>query len=296
MTTAFKLKFGSGTDKGMVRTHNEDSFIVREDLLLAAVADGMGGHSSGELASALAVKTLAEKMEALLRGEILPTEYDPMHSAAANTLLSAAVQANNKIFEEASANPAHTGMGTTLSALVMDGEKAAIVHIGDSRIYLCRKGRITQITEDHSLVMEQARKGILTLEEAATSRMQNILTRAMGLARDARLDLYEVALQEGDRLLLCSDGLFKAISDEAFGEALCQNQEPDEICKRLVALANASGGPDNITAVAIDIGQSLGENVQPSQIPENTQTGATPAKKSCCLLGFLRGLFGKKQG
>lgn len=294
-TPAFNLHFGSLSDKGVVRAHNEDNLIVREDLALAAVADGMGGHSSGELASELAVNTLAENLSAFRSGAILPTTPNHDNSMAANALLAAAVEANNKILDEAAANPAHSGMGTTLSALTIADDRAVIVHIGDSRVYLCRDGVITQITEDHSLVMEQARKGILTLEEASTSRMQNILTRAMGLVRNAKMDIYEVALQEGDRLLLCSDGLFKAISDEAFAETLCLPQPPEEICKRLVALANAGGGPDNITAVAVYIGKRVRPASHPVPAPENAQTTPSPAKKSGSLSDFFCRLLGKTQ-
>ena len=294
-TPAFKLQFGAISDKGVVRAHNEDSLIVREDLALAAVADGMGGHSSGELASELAVNTLAENLAAFRNGAILPTTPNLDNSMAANALLAAAVQANNKILDEASANPAHSGMGTTLSALTIADDKAVIVHIGDSRVYLCRDGVITQITEDHSLVMEQARKGILTLEEASTSRMQNILTRAMGLVRNAKMDIYEVALQEGDRLLLCSDGLFKAISDEAFAETLGLPHPPEEVCKRLVSLANAGGGPDNITAVAVYVGKRVRPASSPAPAPENAQTADSPAKKSGALSDFFCRLLGKTQ-
>lgn len=292
---SFKLHFGSLSDKGVVRTHNEDNLIVREDLALAAVADGMGGHSSGELASELAVNILAENLATFRNGAILPTTPNHDNSMAANALLAAAVEANNKILDEASANPAHSGMGTTLSALTVDGDNAVIVHIGDSRVYLCRKGVVTQITEDHSLVMEQARKGILTMEEAANSRMQNILTRAMGLIRNAKLDIYEAALQPGDRLLLCSDGLFKAISDEAFCETLCQEKDAEAACKRLVALANAGGGPDNITAVAIDVGERLHPASAPEPAPENAQTETLAAKKSGFLSDFFCRLLGKTQ-
>lgn len=252
---SFSVRYASHTDKGIVRDHNEDNLIVGSDIGLAAVADGMGGHNSGELASALAVKTLAEKLKIFMSGKETPRQYDPSYTPSANMLLAAAEDANNAIFDAASANPEHNGMGTTLSALLLDGDKAVVAHVGDSRVYLIRDGKANQITDDHSLVMEQARRGILTMEEAENSRMQNILTRAMGLSRDTQMDLYEVTLKEGDRLLLCTDGLFKAVNNASFSEILAANPDPEQACKKLVDTANANGGPDNITTVAVDIGR-----------------------------------------
>lgn len=254
-TTPFlSAEFGYATDKGKVRSNNEDSVVVSEELNLAAVADGMGGHNSGELASSMAARTLLEKITAIREGKASAPVTDTRLSRQANDLIFAATAANAKIFET-SKIPDNKGMGTTLSAVLFHPAGAAIAHIGDSRIYVLRKGKLVQITQDHSLVMEQVRKGIITKEEAETSTMQNILTRAMGIHKNIRFDVGDVTLSPGDRLLLCTDGLFKAVKEELLPTMLSESDSPQKIASGLVRLANNNGGPDNISVVVIIVGR-----------------------------------------
>ncbi len=253
--SSLSAEFGYATDKGKVRSNNEDSVVVSDELNLAAVADGMGGHNSGELASNMAARTLVEKIAAIHAGKLSAPVTDTRLSRQANDLIFAATAANAKIFET-SKIPDNKGMGTTLSAVLFHPTGAAIAHIGDSRIYVLRKGKLVQITQDHSLVMEQVRKGIITKEEAEASTMQNILTRAMGIHKNIRFDVGDVTLSPGDRLLLCTDGLFKAVKEELLPSILSSSDSPQKIAAGLVRLANDNGGPDNISVVVVTVGKS----------------------------------------
>ena len=245
----FKLEFASASDMGKVRKNNEDSCLLAPELDLAIVADGMGGHNSGEVASSLAVKVTRDKYESMKRTGMKPNPYNDKVSLEANQLGFAVQLANAVIYEAGSAGPENKGMGTTLSAALLNGSKLSIAHIGDSRIYLLRGDAIQQLTEDHSLVMEHVKKGLLTREQAEVSPLQNILTRALGTQKAPAVDLLETELEEGDRLLFCTDGLFKAVKEDKLHEMIKLQPNNAKACAELVAAANANGGPDNITVI-----------------------------------------------
>src|SRR5260221_1850318 len=241
------------TDVGMKREHNEDSFLVNEDLGLYVVCDGMGGHAGGETASRLAVETIErELISARLRVD------DPFRSDArlADTPLAGALReavegACAAVFRTSRANPELAGMGTTCISLLIHGEHALVGHVGDSRAYLLRDGDVHQISEDHSLVNEQVRAGLLSEEEAKLSRLKNIITRSVGFAEDVLVDVMGVETQAGDRFLLCSDGLSNLMENDEIRDALLNN-ELDLVPKALIQLANERGGDDNITVVAVE--------------------------------------------
>lgn len=245
----YKIEFAAASDMGKVRKNNEDSFLVDAGLELAAIADGMGGHNSGEVASQLAVKVTRDKYESMRLTGMKPTPFNEKFSLEANQLGFAVQLANAVIYEAGTAGPDNKGMGTTLSAALLNKSKVSIAHIGDSRIYLLRRGAMQQLTEDHSLVMEHVKKGLLTREQAEVSPLQNILTRALGTQKTPAVDLVETELEENDRLLFCTDGLFKAVKEDKLQEMVRIQQDNAKACAELVAAANAAGGPDNITVI-----------------------------------------------
>ena len=224
------VRHGALTDIGLHRKTNEDTFIVAPPLF--AVCDGMGGAQAGEVASGLAAETLAAAV------------------ADGRPLLAAAEEANAAVFRRATGDSDHTGMGTTLTAVVLGGDVGRFVHIGDSRAYLLRGDVLEQLSDDHSLVGEMMRDGRLTEEEAASHPHRSILSRALGTETLARIDEFEVDLRAGDVLLLCSDGLSGVVSAEAISMTLGR-ADPDVAATQLIAEARQNGGPDNITAVVL---------------------------------------------
>jgi protein phosphatase len=227
------------TDVGMKREHNEDSFLVNEDLGLYVVCDGMGGHAGGETASRLAVQTIErELLSARLRSD------DPF------TVREAVEGACAAVFRTSRANPELAGMGTTCISLLVKNGQALIGHVGDSRAYLVREGDVYQLSEDHSLVNEQVRAGLLSEEEARHSRLKNIITRSVGFEEDVLVDVMGVETRPGDRFLLCSDGLSNLVDNDEIRDTLLQT-ELEEVPQKLIALANSRGGEDNITVVAV---------------------------------------------
>ncbi len=245
----FKIEFAAVSDKGKVRNNNEDSYLLEPALELGIVADGMGGHNSGEVASSLAVKVTRDKYDSMRRTGMKPNPYNEKLCLETNQLGFAVQLANSVIYEAGNAGPENKGMGTTLSAAMLNKTRICIAHIGDSRVYLFRGGIIQQLTEDHSLVMEHVKKGLLTREQAEVSPLQNILTRALGAQKTPAIDLVETQLEAGDRLLLCTDGLFKAVKEGRLTETLQGEPDDAKACASLVAEANANGGPDNVTVI-----------------------------------------------
>lgn len=238
-----KLLVGSATDVGLVRSNNQDQLLVAPGLY--AVADGMGGHAAGEVASETAVRALRAAFEA-----------SDVRSAEA--LRSAAKAANRAVWEQARANRGMFGMGTTLVALAVverqDGTNAlAVAHIGDSRLYLLRGQSFHQVTVDHSLVQELVDDGQITEAEAAVHPQRHVLTRALGVEPSAEVDLIHLVPEPGDRYLLCSDGLPREASDDQIAAVLTRFADPTEAARELVALANSNGGNDNISVVVVDV-------------------------------------------
>jgi len=230
-----RVRVGAATDIGQVREGNEDSYLVEGPLY--AVADGMGGHRGGEVASSLALETVQQLFE---RHE--------------GTLADQVAQANRTVFDRSQSDRSVSGMGTTLTAALIDGDEVHLAHVGDSRAYLLRGGQLTQLTEDHTLVHRMVVEGEITPEEAETHPHRSILTRALGVDESVQVDEGDVRVETGDRLLLCTDGLTGMITEDEIGRTLLDSADPQEAVERLVNLANRAGGIDNITAVVLDFG------------------------------------------
>lgn len=239
------------TDVGRVREHNEDAHLVVEDMGLYAVADGMGGHLGGRTASRLAVdtlsKTVEENRQAILDGAVvMPLESSPVPRLLADAVRAACAA----IYDAAQHDPELQGMGTTVTTVLVQGARAFVAHVGDSRCYLQREDRIIQITDDHSLVNEQIKAGLISRDQARRSRLKNIITRSVGFEKDVAVDTFALPIQNGDRFLMCSDGLANFVDDTEIGIALATLPLQD-VPKAMIDLANERGGDDNITVVCI---------------------------------------------
>ena len=232
------MRVGAMTHVGQVRTLNEDGYLIKDSIL--AVADGMGGHQAGEVASSLALQIMAA------------WPFDREHPQ--ESLHQAVQQANTEIHRLAKGNAELAGMGTTLSVAWIVAEQAYIAHVGDSRIYKFDGDTIYQLTDDHSVVAELVRSGALSKNEAQIHPHRNVLTRALGAAPEVSFDMREESLKVGDILILCTDGLYSLVSDQELKEVAGTLTDPQEAAERLVALANARGGHDNITALVAAIG------------------------------------------
>jgi len=249
------IEFSAASDMGKVRTNNEDTFAADEDNGIFIVADGMGGHKSGEVASRLACDIISNNIKHKYldaKAKTIYGEANPSISDDSNNLLSAVRLANRMIYEAGANNAQNNGMGTTLVAVLIREKSYTIAWVGDSRIYLVRHGRIQQITTDHSLVQEQVNRGLISSEQAETSEFKNVLTRALGTSEDVEVDIAETNSFAGDYLLLCSDGLTKMVPDRLILETINKYDQPEAICDELISLANKAGGRDNITAVVIN--------------------------------------------
>jgi PPM family protein phosphatase len=243
-----RLRFGASTDVGRMRTNNEDSYL--SETPVAAVADGMGGHRAGEVASAIAMEELAA-----LRGK----GPWPNDRAATDDLKRAIVRANRRIREMAAGDRELNGMGTTLVALLEDGDSVHLANVGDSRAYLLRQGELTQVTVDHTLVQELIDEGRLSPEDAERHPQRSMITRALGVDYEVEIDLFTYKLQPGDRLLLCTDGLSGVLEPAKIRNVLLRVRDPQKAADRLVAMANEGGGPDNITVIVVDTEQATAE-------------------------------------
>jgi len=242
------------TDVGRKRQGNEDSFCVVPELGLYVVADGMGGHAAGEVASRLAVETIREWMEKYLGGADVAVVGQPMDTCSreANFLLSSIQLANRIIFDAAQGRREYRGMGTTLVSILAVNNTVALAHVGDSRIYRIRDGQIVQLSRDHSVVQQQVDRGILSPEEAHDSQYRHLITRALGLKDSVEVDLAEEPVLPGDILLLCSDGLSDLLEDEEILAIVREHADDlEKACQALVDQANYKGGDDNITAMLI---------------------------------------------
>lgn len=254
--SAFDIEFAAVTDIGKIREKNEDSVLISSDLGLGVVADGMGGHSAGEIASNIAVHVLEETIRKVNTGELkMPETFLPKLDNTERKMLMAANLANAAIYTTAQASEIYKMMGTTLTGVMFDGDNATAVHVGDSRIYLFRDGKLVQVTTDHSLAMEHVRRGLLTKAEADKSKIQNVLTHAMGIKKNVEFDLLRFPVKLGDVMVLCSDGLYKGMNETQLAEQLEQGKNLPlvKLCKQLVRVSNDNDGQDNISAVMIKI-------------------------------------------
>jgi len=242
------------TDVGLRRSHNEDNYYADDKLKLYLVADGMGGHAAGEVASRLAVQAIEDFVSRAEKDPDMtwPFGIDETLSEYENVLLSAVKVANQMICRVASEKPEMMGMGTTIAGARIFKNQASIFNVGDSRVYRIRDGEIAQLTTDHSWVNEQLQRKMITEEEARTHRWKNVITRALGNKNTIEVDLKTVPLHKGDILVLCTDGLSGMVPDpEILATISAHKDDLEGACRDLVAKANAAGGHDNITVVLV---------------------------------------------
>ena len=285
------------TDVGRRRTGNEDSFCLAPELNLFVVCDGMGGHAAGEVASRLAVDTIHESMQKYLAGENVPLVGEPRQdcSPPSNFLLSSIQMANKAIYEKAQSHPDYAGMGTTIVAVLGIGDRLALTHVGDSRIYRVRDGKIAQVTKDHSVVQMQLDRGIITPEEAAESQYRHMITRALGLKAVVEIDLVEESAAEGDLLLLCSDGLSDLVAaQEMLGKITANSAQLGAACQALVNLANERGGVDNITTMLVEVRAPEKEKARkpPTRLEDTAEIRPKKPARRRGFFGWLADLFG----
>ena len=269
------LRMGAKTDLGRVRDNNEDKFdffepedpsVLATKGCFYAVADGMGGHSAGQIACELALKT------------VIANYYDSPSVDTEASLRSAVIEANSVIYETAQTVPDRQGMGTTLTAIIVRDDRMTVAQVGDSRAYLLRGGQISQLTEDHSWVAEQVRLGTMTLAEAQVSPFRNIITRSIGTSAVVEPDVFTQSLQVGDTLVLCSDGLSGHLEPPEI-ETITEQQSPSAAALSLVAAANERGGRDNITALVLSVRALTPYNAEGEQGSE-TVSGTGKEEKS----------------
>ncbi|MBI3934383.1 MAG: Stp1/IreP family PP2C-type Ser/Thr phosphatase [Acidobacteria bacterium] len=247
-----EIAFGVRSDVGLVRTNNEDHFAVDPDLNLFILCDGMGGQAAGEVASRMGAELILEhcRQTGPDPRKALEGPYHEEFSAQTNRLLSGIRVSNKAIFDAAGESSSGTnGMGSTVVAVQISGNVMSVAHVGDSRVYLFRNGQLRQLTEDHSLVREQVRQGLITAEEAEQSELANVILRALGAEPTVVADLDEVWVGAKDQILLCSDGLTRMVPDAEIATVLTTAQTPQEAADRLVELANEHGGEDNTTVL-----------------------------------------------
>ncbi len=259
-----RISCAGNTDVGVVRSGNEDSFLLDCQQGLFIVADGMGGHAAGEVASDMAVSIIAKEL-GILRG---------LSDAEASSRMRQAIRrANQAIFERTLAEHDKRGMGTTTTVMVLFSRRYLIGQVGDSRAYLLRQGELLQLTKDHSYVQEQVDAGLLTPEQARTHPYSNVITRCVGANEDVAPDIYFGNLEQGDVVLLASDGLTGMLEDDQLAKILEGEHNPEVCVNRMIADANRRGGLDNITAIVIRVdsaGNNTGEHPAPT-------AGAPPA-------------------
>ncbi len=249
-----KLQFVARTDVGQVRDHNEDFITENESQGFAVLADGMGGLNAGEVASSMCVHLIVDELNdyrngtSLIEAEILSNESDL--SVQAEVLRKAVEKANDSIFHVSQTQANCQGMGTTVIAAYYYDNKLAVAHVGDSRVYRLRAGRLEQITKDHSFVQELIDKGLFTKEEARSSDKKNVVTRAMGVAPYVEVEVHEHETEVGDIYLMCSDGLHDLVPDVDIENSMIQlGPNLNELAAHLINMANASGGKDNISVI-----------------------------------------------
>ena len=260
------------TDVGQVRPMNEDSgvAIALPEGGLFVVADGMGGHNAGDVASQMAVRLLQENY--------LSQKSDSPGRTTPERLVKTLEEVNRQVYAEAS-RPDRRGMGTTVTALAVDGPNALIVNVGDSRVYLLRGGTLTRLTRDHSWVAEQQRRGLLSEEEARNHRWRSVISNALGSTGELKLDLSGLKLEPGDLFLLCSDGLTGVLEDDQLAPFLSADLPLERKVRNLIDAANAGGGPDNITALLVKVqAVPAGQKVPPYELPTLQGDGPVPAR------------------
>lgn len=251
-----KLKYASRSHVGMKRTHNEDNFLIVPEENLFIVADGMGGHASGEVASQVAVDTILKFFKEIRSDSQItwPYKLDSNYTYDENKLIAGIKLANQRIYELALSNINYKGMGTTIVSLYrVDGE-CFLCHVGDSRAYLMRDGKLRQLTEDHSLLNDYKKVAQLTEEEIKNFPHKNIIVRALGMKESVEVDKQKIKLQQGDIFLLCTDGLTGELDDSEISQILLDlGDDLEKACDALIEKACGHGGRDNITAILLKV-------------------------------------------
>ena len=245
------MKLFGLTDIGLVRRENQDSYAIREldnDLAIAVVCDGMGGARAGNVASAVAVEAFAAALESSC-GDGLP----PDRQSKEELLRAACRTANTQVYQLSCDNTEYQGMGTTLVAALVLSHEIYFINVGDSRGYIWSDGTLTQITSDHSLVQALVDRGDITQESARTHPKKNLITRALGIEESVKADVFCVERREGNKILLCSDGLSNVLPDDVLQSELAEAADPDLVARRLLALSVEQGAPDNVTVVLIQL-------------------------------------------
>jgi serine/threonine protein phosphatase PrpC len=255
--TSYSLSWAVSSDPGLRRTSNEDSYSTRSDVGLFVVADGMGGHVAGEVASRVAVEAIEAFIQETAgadKNRTWPFPFDPTLSLEANRLKAAFRIANRRIASRIADSQDLRGMATTASAILLGEKHACVAHVGDSRVYVLKDGELHQITHDHSWVEEQVRAGTLSPSAARQHPWRNVVTRALSGGDDPEVDVTEITPASGDRYLLCSDGLFTVLADQSIADILGRRElSLDAVCAQLIEAANQGGGPDNITTLVLEI-------------------------------------------
>jgi protein phosphatase len=250
---ALAVEVAGKTDVGCVRTNNEDNFGFDSRYGIFVVCDGMGGQAAGEVASKMGVDILLNYFRKQSPSAEMQSLNGQNGSSGAQSLASAIQLANKTIFRAGQEHNGRNGMGSTIVAALVRGNSLAIAHVGDSRIYLVRQGTIQQLTQDHSLVMEQVRRGYITLEQAQQSEMQNIILRALGSEESVEADIEDLVAIPGDVLLMASDGLTRYVQDEEILKIVQRPRGLEKACGELVKAARDRGGDDNITCLLVRI-------------------------------------------
>lgn len=240
------------THVGRQRQHNEDSYLVEDDKKLFLVADGMGGHAAGEIASRIAVDSISEFIAHTKEDDgTWPHAYDEKFRRSTNRLMAAVRMANTRVLEAMRKDARLRGMGTTVVACMEDEGVVSVAHVGDSRAYLIREGQLSRLTNDHSWVFEQVQAGMLTEAEAEKHPLRNVITRALGGALSVNPDASEVQSKAGDVILLCSDGLTGMVTEDDILRMVTENEDLDEVSQQLIDAANEHGGMDNVTVILV---------------------------------------------
>ncbi len=250
----FRARASGLSDVGVIRSHNEDCFDLDPENQVFVVADGMGGHSHGEIASRIAVDSIRDFVTRTSDTDAtLPFELDPSLGRHGNRIRAAIRVAHDRVLKAIRQDAALHGMGTTVVGVLVEGNSAAVANVGDSRAYRLRDAKLELLTHDHTWVNEQVMAGFLTEEQARSHPLKNVVTRALGGETDVEIDVREWPLQVGDLFLLCSDGLTTMLTDDEIHERVKAPGRLEELCSRLVRDANARGGYDNVSVVLIRI-------------------------------------------
>lgn len=254
-TSKFQLISGGFTHVGMKRDHNEDAFIINPDGNLLIVADGMGGHNSGEIASKMAAETVNTFFMATAEDDEItwPYKYDKNQCEAENRLNVSIRLANDRVYETSKRNELYHGMGTTIVSVFFTGSDAYIANVGDSRVYVFRGSRLDQLTVDHSLLNDFLKENTLTPEEIENFPHKNVIVRALGIKEDVEVDVFHYQPKRDDIFLLCSDGLTDMVNDAEIADIILTTPDVKMGVKLLVREANQRGGMDNITAVLVQL-------------------------------------------